>query len=70
MERNRSDTATAIDFTSNAIKKNSSLLNMLRMQSVGDNEDLTPTYVKPKKLKSKMTAFDEGLQKQTIAMAT
>jgi len=36
---------------------------MLRMQSVGDNEDLTPTYVKPGKLQSKMTAFDEGMQK-------
>ena len=57
-----------VDIASTGVKKNTSLLNMLRMQSLGDNEDLTPTYVKPGKIQSKMTAFDEGMQKQGLVV--
>ena len=46
-------------------QKNPSLLNMLRMQSLNDTDDMTP---KPNKLNSKMTAFDEGMQRQGIVI--
>ena len=45
-------------------QKNPSLLNMLRMQSLNDTDE-TP---KPNKLNSKMTAFDEGMQRQGIVI--
>ena len=48
-------------------QKNTSLLNMLRAQSLNDTEDMTP---KPSKLNSKLTAFDEGMQMQGTVVPT